>query len=49
MVRLIEGRYKDSFDLVANANRIDPRNMEILDALELVETLKIKSDQMEGF
>ncbi|KGJ87528.1 DUF6340 family protein [Thalassotalea sp. ND16A] len=49
MVRLIEGRYKDSFDLVANANRIDPRNMEILDALVLVEKLKIKSDQMKGF
>jgi tetratricopeptide (TPR) repeat protein len=49
MVRLIEGRYKDSFDLVANANRIDPRNMDILDSLELIEKLKVQSDQMKGF
>lgn len=49
IVRLMQARYKESFNLIANANRIDPSNMDILDSLVIVETLKIKSDGIKEF
>ena len=49
MIRLIEGAHQEAFELMSKANQIDPGNIDILDSLALVETLKLKADAMKAY
>lgn len=44
LVKLMDGEHAVAFELIAKANLLDPKNMDILDSMKRVENYKINSD-----
>ncbi|GAA0859396.1 DUF6340 family protein [Aliiglaciecola litoralis] len=44
LIKLMQGKHADSFELMSRANLIDPRNLDILDSMKEVENYKVLND-----
>jgi tetratricopeptide (TPR) repeat protein len=44
LVKLMQGKHSDAYELMSKANLIDPSNLDILDSMLEVEDYKVKSD-----
>jgi tetratricopeptide (TPR) repeat protein len=44
LIKLMQGKHTEAYDLMTKANLIDPRNFDILDSIKEVEDYKVLSD-----